>query len=154
MYSSPWNNGLVAADPSRTRSCGTQKSHTLSHFCIGPSTQLLYFWDWPTHSAPRLFVIHSLSHLPSQHQGHDVRLMFDFHCAYLFSLPRGILLHGPPGTGKTHIVRCLASECAKYCDQPVAFFSHKASECLSENVGETEEALRIIFEEVLSDPLC
>ncbi|CAD7697216.1 unnamed protein product [Ostreobium quekettii] len=61
--------------------------------------------------------------------------------------PRGILLHGPPGTGKTHVVRCLIGECAKCCAQPVAFFSHRASECLSENVGETEEALRTVFEE-------
>eukprot|EP00798_Chlamydomonas_sp_ICE-L_P026836 gene26836-4434_t len=63
------------------------------------------------------------------------------------SAPRGILLHGLPGTGKTHAVRALAGECARMAPRPVTFFSRKGADCLGKYAGDAERTLRLIFEE-------
>ncbi|MCX6670012.1 MAG: CDC48 family AAA ATPase [Methanothrix sp.] len=53
--------------------------------------------------------------------------------------PRGILLYGFPGTGKTLLVRALATE------SNINFISVKGPELLSKWVGESERAVREIF---------
>ncbi len=53
--------------------------------------------------------------------------------------PRGILLHGPPGTGKTFVVRALAHESG------AAFFAVKGAELLDKFVGESERGVREVF---------
>ncbi|MBN1236504.1 MAG: CDC48 family AAA ATPase [Methanotrichaceae archaeon] len=53
--------------------------------------------------------------------------------------PRGILLYGLPGTGKTLLVRALATE------SNVNFISIKGPELLSKWVGESERAVREVF---------
>ncbi len=53
--------------------------------------------------------------------------------------PRGILLYGPPGCGKTHIVKALANEAG------INFISIKAGELLSKWFGESEQRIREIF---------
>jgi len=55
--------------------------------------------------------------------------------------PRGILLHGPPGSGKTMLARAIAGELG------VAFFGISAPEVVSGMSGESEEKLRNLFEE-------
>ncbi|HEX9737442.1 MAG TPA: AAA family ATPase [Thermoanaerobaculia bacterium] len=52
---------------------------------------------------------------------------------------KGILLHGPPGCGKTLLARALASESG------VNFISVKGPELLSMYVGESEERVRDVF---------
>lgn len=54
--------------------------------------------------------------------------------------PRGILLHGPPGTGKTFVIRALAHESG------AAFFPVKGAELLDKYVGESERGVREVFE--------
>ncbi|WP_188484336.1 AAA family ATPase [Marivita lacus] len=54
--------------------------------------------------------------------------------------PRGVVLHGPPGTGKTLLARALASEAG------VNFLSVRGPELLSRYVGESERAVRELFE--------
>ena len=56
-------------------------------------------------------------------------------------VPRGILLFGPPGTGKTTIARVLASQ-AK-----ASFFAVDASEIVSMWLGETEKRISRLFDE-------
>ena len=55
--------------------------------------------------------------------------------------PRGILLHGPPGTGKTMLLRCVANS----IDAHVLTISGPS--IVSKYLGETEAALRDIFNE-------
>jgi transitional endoplasmic reticulum ATPase len=52
---------------------------------------------------------------------------------------RGILLYGPPGCGKTHIVKALAHEVG------TNFIAIKGPELLSKWVGESEQHIREIF---------
>ncbi len=53
--------------------------------------------------------------------------------------PKGVLLHGPPGTGKTFVVKALAHEAG------AAFFPVKGAELLDKFVGESERAVREVF---------
>ena len=55
-------------------------------------------------------------------------------------LPKGILLFGKPGVGKTHIARAIAGEAG------VPFFEISASELNAKYLGESEERIRAIFE--------
>jgi len=55
--------------------------------------------------------------------------------------PKGVLLHGPPGCGKTLIARAVANETA-------AYFTHVSGpEVIHKYYGESEKHLRAIFEE-------
>lgn len=53
--------------------------------------------------------------------------------------PRGILLAGPPGSGKTLMARAIANQCE------ASFISIKGPELLSKWVGESEKGIREIF---------
>ncbi|MDM7935117.1 MAG: CDC48 family AAA ATPase [Methanothrix sp.] len=55
--------------------------------------------------------------------------------------PKGVLLHGPPGTGKTMLAKAVANESEAY------FISINGPEIMSKYYGESEKALRDIFEE-------
>lgn len=54
--------------------------------------------------------------------------------------PRGILLHGPPGCGKTHLALAIAGEL------DVPFYNISAPEIVSGMSGESEARIRSIFE--------
>ncbi|MDR3265263.1 MAG: CDC48 family AAA ATPase [Synergistaceae bacterium] len=53
--------------------------------------------------------------------------------------PKGIMLHGPSGTGKTLLVRALAKESG------INFISVKGPSLMSKYVGESERAIREVF---------
>ena len=53
--------------------------------------------------------------------------------------PRGILLYGPPGCGKTYIAKALANEVG------INFIAVKGPELLSKWVGESEQHVRDVF---------
>ncbi|HEX9708690.1 MAG TPA: CDC48 family AAA ATPase [Candidatus Thermoplasmatota archaeon] len=55
--------------------------------------------------------------------------------------PKGVLLHGPPGTGKTMLAKAVASETL------ANFVSLSGPEVMSKFYGESEERLRTIFEQ-------
>jgi hypothetical protein len=59
---------------------------------------------------------------------------------------RGVLLHGPPGTGKTAAVRALLGAAAKG-PRPVSFFNRRGADCLGKYMGEAERSLRLLFQE-------
>jgi transitional endoplasmic reticulum ATPase len=55
--------------------------------------------------------------------------------------PKGVLLLGPPGTGKTMLAKAVANESEAY------FISINGPEIMSKYYGESEKALRDLFEE-------
>ncbi|ODV80285.1 putative ATPase of the CDC48/PAS1/SEC18 family [Suhomyces tanzawaensis NRRL Y-17324] len=57
------------------------------------------------------------------------------------SPPRGILLHGPPGTGKTMLLRCVANQTNAH------ILTINGPSIVSKYLGETENAIRDIFVE-------
>mgnify|MGYP000932557520 CR=1 FL=1 len=66
-----------------------------------------------------------------------------FH-AYGLRAPKGLLLYGPPGCGKTLIAKAVASGIT---GRPPAFLNIKGPELLSKFVGETERQIRAIFDQ-------
>ncbi|MFL6745625.1 MAG: AAA family ATPase, partial [Sphingomicrobium sp.] len=55
--------------------------------------------------------------------------------------PKGVLLHGPPGTGKTMLARAVANESA------AQFFAVNGPEIMGSAYGESERRLRELFEQ-------
>ena len=55
--------------------------------------------------------------------------------------PKGVLLHGPPGCGKTLIAKVIASE------SDASFFQISGPEIMHKHYGESEAQLRRVFEE-------
>jgi proteasome-associated ATPase len=67
--------------------------------------------------------------------------------------PKGVLLYGPPGCGKTLIAKAVANSLAKEVAQKTGrsdahsyFLNVKGPELLNKYVGETERQIRLIFQ--------
>ena len=68
--------------------------------------------------------------------------------SYNLSAPKGVLLYGPPGCGKTLIAKAVATSLAHARGQgDAAFFNIKGPELLDKYVGESERQIRTIFEQ-------
>ena len=59
--------------------------------------------------------------------------------------PKGVLLHGPPGTGKTRLAQAVANE------SDANFFTINGPEIMGSGYGESEKALREVFEQATKD---
>lgn len=58
--------------------------------------------------------------------------------------PRGVLLHGPPGTGKSMLAHAIAGECG------ATFLKISAPEIVSGMSGESEQKVRELFDEAIA----
>jgi proteasome-associated ATPase len=72
---------------------------------------------------------------------------------YALPAPKGILLYGPPGCGKTLIAKAVANSLAKKVAAHTGnknirsyFLNIKGPELLNKYVGETERQIRLVFE--------
>ncbi len=72
---------------------------------------------------------------------------------YRLPAPKGILLYGPPGCGKTLIAKAVANSLAKKvaevsgdADARSYFLNIKGPELLNKYVGETERQIRLVFQ--------
>jgi proteasome-associated ATPase len=77
----------------------------------------------------------------------------DLFIEYKLPAPKGILLYGPPGCGKTLIAKAVANSLAKKVaevsgdKQARSFFLNiKGPELLNKYVGETERQIRLVFQ--------
>ncbi len=73
--------------------------------------------------------------------------------AYHLQAPKGVLLYGPPGCGKTLIAKAVANSLAKTVSETTEsedvksyFLNIKGPELLNKYVGETERQIRLIFQ--------
>jgi proteasome ATPase len=75
----------------------------------------------------------------------------DVFAEHKLSAPKGILLYGPPGCGKTLIAKAVANSLAKSIEKRTGkettpyFLNVKGPELLNKYVGETEHKLREVF---------
>ncbi|MFI5043837.1 MAG: proteasome ATPase [Acidimicrobiales bacterium] len=71
---------------------------------------------------------------------------------YALPAPKGILLYGPPGCGKTLIAKAVANSLAKKVTESTGeearsyFLNIKGPELLNKYVGETERHIRLVFQ--------
>jgi proteasome-associated ATPase len=80
-------------------------------------------------------------------------LQKDLYKEYQLKAPKGILLYGPPGCGKTLIAKAVANSLAKKVSEKTGndtgksyFLNIKGPELLNKYVGETERHIRLIFQ--------
>jgi len=76
----------------------------------------------------------------------------DLYAQYHLKAPKGILLYGPPGCGKTLIAKAVANSLAKKVnagkgDHRSYFLNIKGPELLNKYVGESERQIRMIFQQ-------
>ncbi len=80
-------------------------------------------------------------------------LHHDLFAEHRLPAPKGILLYGPPGCGKTLIAKAVANSLAKKVAESTGdtkaksyFFNIKGPELLNKYVGETERQIRLVFQ--------
>jgi proteasome-associated ATPase len=77
----------------------------------------------------------------------------DLFAEHQLPAPKGILLYGPPGCGKTLIAKAVANSLAKKVAETIGegkgrsyFINIKGPELLNKYVGETERQIRLVFQ--------
>lgn len=86
---------------------------------------------------PQIESIRDAVELPFLHQ--------ELFAEHALRAPRGVLLYGPPGCGKTLIAQAVAHSLSEETGAQGYFLNIKGPELLDKYVGETERQIRLIF---------
>ena len=128
---------LISTTPIRSRDFGLDEAEILQEYLVKPGAEALTFEDfggYPTVVAQARELI-------------DTQFRFRENLEAIGAKPlKGILLTGPPGTGKTHLARIIAQE------SEADFFLISGPSVVSKWVGDTESTLRRLFQAATASP--
>lgn len=130
---------LLACPPRQLRGLGIESSSGESASTAGGRglSQRLSWADFAGYEG----AVHKLKRLIAKPMSAAVSTVAQPYPSLLtmFACPRGIILHGPTGCGKSLLARVIASE------SRMNFLSIRSTEILSQYFGQTESAIRSLF---------
>lgn len=128
---------LISTTPIRSRDFGLDEAEILNEYLVKPGSEALTFRDFGGYPA----VVAQARELI------DTQFRFRENLEAIGAKPlKGILLTGPPGTGKTHLARIIAQE------SEADFFLISGPSVVSKWVGDTESTLRRLFHAATASP--
>ena len=128
---------LISTTPIRSRDFGLDEAEILNEYLVKPGSEPLTFEDFGGYPA----VVSQARELI------DTQFRFRKNLEAIGAKPlKGILLTGPPGTGKTHLARIIAQE------SEADFFLISGPSVVSKWVGDTESTLRRLFQAATASP--
>lgn len=149
LFSAPVCPGMVIDLGDAILSVASVEPSSADLAAVGSKTEVDCIREQPAARQPPSSTVTGLIEDPKSSLDHAYNRLYEMVCypilyreqlkALPVGLPKGILLHGPPGVGKTHLVRRISSAVGL----PLVVVN--GPEILSSTAGESEENLRGVF---------